>query len=49
MGYRLLGGSDGEECTAWVVYCGKRPLTYFFSLTCSVVSVVYLGTKNFKI
>lgn len=32
-----------------LVYCGKRPLTYFSSLTCSVVSVVYLGTQNFKI
>lgn len=32
-----------------LVYCGKRPLTYFSSLTCSVASVVYLGTKDFKI
>lgn len=39
---KVAGAGNG------LVYCGKRPLTYFSSLTCSVASVVYLGTKDWE-
>lgn len=39
----------GTGAGSGLVYCGKRPPTYFSSLTCSVATKAYLGTQNFRI